>query len=142
MGLNLTSSPIVLREKVGSLAGLQVAPGAIASGPCPPSVVFRVPISQKENLEAQESLPGGTSWPLAPAVMGGFPREAAGRGGGCEVGPSQSKSCPPSSPLRWASPGPPGTRSLTLSCLALWPPPTVPQLASSLALRTRTWCPL
>lgn len=84
MGLNLTSSPIVLREKVGSLAGLQVAPGAIASGPCPPSVVFWVPISQKENLEAQESLPGGTSWPLAPAVMGGFPREAAGRGGGCE----------------------------------------------------------
>ena len=140
MALNLTSSPVVLREKVGSLAGPQVAPGAAASGP----VLCGLPGPHfaKENLEAQRVTARGHLLAPGPCCDGGFSRETAGGGGGCEVGPSQRKSCPSSSALRWASPGPPGTRSPTPSCLVLWPPPTMPRLTSFPAPRTRTWCPL
>ena len=92
----------------------------------------------EENIEAQGVTVRGHL--LAPGSWcdGG----TDGRGGGCEVGPSQRKSCPSSPPHRWASLGPPGRRSLTPSCLVPRPPPTMPRLTSFPAPRTRTWCPL
>ena len=143
MGLNLTSSPHHLKGEGEEVGGKASGPGAVSSGPYPPRVVSGIPLSRRKTPRLREPLPRVTSWPLAPAVSGrlpegeGWERQAVGGW----WGPSQTKSCPSPPSHRWASQGPPVRRSLTPSCPALPPPPTMPRLMPSLDPRTRTCCP-
>ena len=59
------------RHREGEGGKLGGAAGGPRGCPCPPFVVLRIPISQRKTPRLRESLSGGTSWPLAPGVMGG-----------------------------------------------------------------------